>query len=233
MMLNLRNRLRNLRRGGDPFAPEPALEVIYRDLFRRELGSIGEEDRFFPTGGAANYSLLYLIARIAVEFRPRHVLDVGAGQSTLLWSLLKSRGLVSDMLTLEHDADWGERIRAQTDHHVLVTPLRPAQVGGRRTLTYDWDAARRDRSFDVIVCDGPNGTARHSRDGVLSMLDGELADDFVLILDDAERPGEQDTVGAIHSRLQKLKIPYGVGVVRAAKTQAVFASGRYLPATFM
>ncbi len=232
-MLNLRTRLRHLRNGGDPFAPEPALEVIYRDLFRRELAQIGEEDRFFPTGGAANYSLLYLIARIAAEFRPSHVLDIGAGQSTLLWSLLKKRGLVGDMLTLEHDADWGERMRTQVDHPILVTPLRQLQVGGRRSNTYDWDAARHGRSFDVIVCDGPNGTPRHSRRGVLSMLDGELADDFVLILDDAERPGEQDTVGAVHRRLQELGVPYGVGVVRAAKTQAVFAAGRYLPATFM
>jgi hypothetical protein len=232
-MLNLRTRLRHIRNGGDAFAPEPALEVIYRDLFRRELASIGEEDRFFPTGGAANYSLLYLIARIAAEFRPRHVLDIGAGQSTLLWSLLKGRGLVGDTLTLENDADWGERMGAKVDHPILVTPLRPTAINGRQVYTYDWDAARQGRSFDVIVCDGPNGTARHSRRGVLSMLDGELADDFVLILDDAERPGEQDTVGAIHRRLQELKVPYGVGVVRAAKTQAVFAAGRYLPATFM
>lgn len=216
-----------------PLEAEPALESIYRDLFLRELGRLGEEDRFFPVGGAANYSLLYLILRVATELQPRSVLDIGAGQSTLLWSMLHRRGLVGSVLTLEHDADWGARIAAQVDHEVLVTPLAAADVGGRSVRTYDWARAREGRAFDVMVCDGPNGTPRHSRRGIVSMLDDDLPEDFVLILDDAERTGEQDTVTAIHDRLQALDVRYGVGVVRAAKTQAVFAAGRYLPATFL
>ncbi|MGC9587630.1 UNVERIFIED_CONTAM: hypothetical protein PVV62_27635, partial [Salmonella enterica subsp. enterica serovar Rissen] len=68
MMHSLRHRLRHWTGRADAFAPEPGLEAIYRDLFLRELKLLGEEDRFFPTGGAANYSLLYLILRIGVEF---------------------------------------------------------------------------------------------------------------------------------------------------------------------
>jgi hypothetical protein len=60
-----------------------------------------------------------------------------------------------------------------------------------------------------------------------------LPADFVLILDDAERPGEQDTIALIHDRLNADGVKYNVGVVRAAKTQAVFAAGRYIPATFL
>ena len=64
------------------------------------------------------------------------------------------------------------------------------------------------------------------------MLD-VLPDNFALVLDDVERHGEQDTVTAVHTGLQAAGVSYGVGVVRAAKTQAVFASGRFLPATFL
>lgn len=231
-MPNLRQRLRTLAGHTDPFARDPAMEVIYRDLFRRELGRIGEEDRFFPTGGAANYSLLYLILRIGLDFRPSSVLDIGAGQSTLLWSMLHRHGIVDDVLTLESDADWGARIAAQVSHEVMVTPLRSVPVAGRPAMTYDWPAARAGRRFDAIVCDGPNGTARRSRCGVLHMLD-EAPEDMVLVLDDAERPGEQETVAAIHDRLQADGIDYGVGVVRAAKTQVLFATGRFRPATFL
>lgn len=231
-MPSLRNRLNRLAGRPGPFAPEPGLEVIYRDLFLRELARLGEEDRFFPIGGAANYSLLYLILRIGAELRPRAVLDVGAGQSTLLWAALHRRGLVGEVLTLENDPDWGARIGGQVTHDVMVTPLRPARIGGRSVMTYDWAAAKARHRFDVIVCDGPRGTPRHSRLGVLSMLDG-LPDDFALVLDDAERAGEQDMVTAVHARLGADGIEYGVGVVRAAKTQAVFAAGRFLPATFL
>lgn len=231
-MPSLRHRLRHLAGRADAFAPEPGLEAIYRDLFLRELRLLGDEDRFFPTGGAANYSLLYLILRIGVEFRPDSVLDVGAGQSSLLWAMLQRRGLVGEVLTLENDPEWGDRIAAQVTHEVLVTPLCPRMIGKREVTTYDWTAARERRRFDVILCDGPRGTPRHSRFGVMAMLE-DLPRDFVLILDDAEREGEQDTVSAIHARLQANKVDYGVGVVRAAKTQVVFAGGRFLPATFL
>ncbi|CAM3032861.1 MULTISPECIES: hypothetical protein [Sphingomonas] len=231
-MQSLRHRLRHWTGRADAFAPEPGLEAIYRDLFLRELKLLGEEDRFFPTGGAANYSLLYLILRIGADFRPTSVLDVGAGQSSLLWAMLQRRGLVGEVLTLENDPDWGERIAAQVTHEVLVTPLASRTVGKREVTTYDWSAARAGRRFDVVLCDGPRGTPRHSRGGVLAMLD-DLPHDFALILDDAERDGEQDTVGAIHARLQADRVDYGVGVVRAAKTQVLFAGGRFLPATFL
>lgn len=228
---------RTLRRAlgrSDAFAPEPAMEVVYRDLFARELARLGEEDRFFPVGGAANHSLLYLILRVACEFRPASVLDVGAGQSSLLWSALRRRGLVGDVLTLEHDAEWGARIAAQVDHPVLVTPLRPARVDGVEVETYDWDQAFEGRRFEVVGCDGPIGATRHSRRGVLAALEADrLPADFLVILDDAERPGEQDTVRAVHDRLGVLSREYAVGVFRAAKSQAAFAGGRFRPAAFL
>lgn len=231
-MPNLRRSLRRLTGAPNPFAIEPALEVIYRDLFLRELALLDEEDRFFPTGGAANYGLLYLILRIGREFRPTCVLDVGAGQTSLLWAMLRRKGFVGDVVTLEHDAAWGAAIGAQVPHDVVVTPLRSRAIGGKTVMTYDWDAARAGRRFDVVVCDGPVGTLRHSRRGILTMLD-DLPDDFALVLDDAERPGEQDTITAVHDRLQAAKIDYSAGVVNAAKTQIVFAAGRFLPATFL
>lgn len=232
-MTLLRRQLRRLTGTPCPFERDPALESIYRDLFRRELAKLGETDDFFPIGGAANYSLLYLILRIGREMRPRSVLDIGAGQSTLLWSMLKAHGFVGSIVTLESDADWGARIGAQVAHEVRVTPLATRQVAGRAVRTYDWDRVRDGAPFDVIVCDGPNGTPRHSRSGILTMLDDTLPEDVALILDDAERIGEQDTIAAIHARLQALGIAYRVGVTRAAKTQAIFAAGRYVPATFL
>ena len=124
-MTSLRQQFRRLTGKPSVFQPEPALEVIYRDLFLRELALLGEEDRFFPTGGAANYSLLYLILRLGSEFRPASVLDIGAGQSTLLWAMLQRRGFVGDLLTLENDPDWAARIGAQVTHEIMVSPLQP------------------------------------------------------------------------------------------------------------
>ena len=216
----------------DPaLAALPAMEPIYRALFLRELERLEEADIFHPVGGAANHSLLYLIARLADAFRPQAVLDIGAGQSSLLWSTLRRRGLVGDVTTLEGDPDWGARIGALVSHPVTVTPPTRQRICGRWHQSYDWTQVA--GPFDVVVCDGPNGVPRHSRGGVLALIEQDaLAPDFALILDDAERPGEQDTVCAIHRALIRRGVAYRAGVTRAANTQVVFAAGRMLPATY-
>src|SRR3546814_16016062 len=40
--------------------------------------------------------------------------------------------------------------------------------------------------------DGPQGSARNSRWGALEILERSLADEFIVIFDDAERRGEQE-----------------------------------------
>ena len=211
---------------------QAALEPVYQHLFGRELRRLGIEDDFHPVGGAANYSLLYLLLRIAEEMRPASVLDVGAGQSSRLWDRLRGVGLVGSVLTLEDDASWGERIGAQVSHPVLVTPLRRAGVEGVSVDTYDWDAVRARGPFELVLIDGPRGVPRHSRRGVLSLLTPETPADFALVMDDASRFGERQTVGAVHRRLAQLGRPYQAGVTSAADAQIVFGLGRFAPAAF-
>ena len=216
----------------DALAACPGMEGSYRHLFLRELQQLGEEDTYFPVGGAANYSQLFLILRIAVEIRPKSVLDVGCGQSTRLWNRMRARGLVECIWTLENDPAWAAEIGGKVSHRVLVSPLRPMVVAGGRVETYDWEEARAAGPFDVIGVDGPVGQPRRSRAGVLSLLDEQLPQDFILFMDDAERVGEQETVGLIHDRLRALGRDYATGVINAAKTQVIFAGGDYRRAVY-
>ena len=80
--------------------------------------------------------------------------------------------------------------------------------------------------------DGPLGTPRRSRAGVLSLLDEQLPQDFVLFMDDCERPGEQETLGLIHDRLTAMGRDYAAGAIQAAKSQVVFAAGAYRGAVY-
>ena len=210
----------------------PGMEGSYRHLFLRELQRLGLEDHYFPVGGAANYSLLYLILRIAVTFKPKRVLDVGCGQTTRLWDSLRACALASVVVTLENDAGWAKQIGAEVAHTVLVSELRSTEIDGGVVDTYDWELARAAGPFDVIGVDGPLGTARRSRAGVLSLLDDELPRDFILFMDDCERPGEQETLGLVHERLTALGRDYAAGAIQAAKTQVVFAAGEYRSAVY-
>ena len=113
-----------------------------------------------------------------------------------------------------------------------MTPLRRAVVAGLAVDTYDWEAVRAHGPFELAVVDGPRGTPRHSRRGLLSLLTPDLPDDFALVMDDASRFGERQTAGAVHRRLGELARPYQAGVTAAADAQIVFGLGRFAPAAF-
>ena len=68
---------------------------------------------------------------------------------------------------------------------------------------------------------------------MLALIDETLPADMVLVFDDAERAGEQDTVAAAHRALGRLGRDYQVGVVRAAKTQVAFATGRFAGVAYL
>src|SRR3954454_17352761 len=62
----------------------PELECVYRDLFTRDIAKAGMDDVYYPVGHAANHSLLYLVMRCVQELRLAEILELGAGQPTIL-----------------------------------------------------------------------------------------------------------------------------------------------------
>ena len=207
------------------------MEPIYRDLFVRELARLGIEDRFFPVASAANHSLLYLVLRCFVELPLQRILDVGAGQTSLLLHALRQKTGKAEIITLEHDACWAARIAAQVDHQVLRRDLVPTRVGDRTTLMHDLTGL--SGPFQLIIMDGPPGVRRHSRLGLLSLMQSLMArDDFVVILDDADRTGEWQTAEACWRWLQGQGIAFRHAQTRAAKSQWVCAGGTLQHAVF-
>lgn len=217
----LRKAFRSLRRR---YGNHQSMEVIYRDLLVRELHRLGIEDRFFPVGAAANHSLLYLVLRCYVELPVRRVLDVGAGQTTLLLHALQDRLGKAEIITLEHDAGWAARIAGQVGHRVLRRDLVHLPVGGHMTLLHD--TADLDGSFDFIIMDGPPGVRRYSRLGLLHLMQTVMdRRDFVAILDDFDRGGEWQTAQLCEQWLRQDGIAFRRTEIRAAKHQWLCAGG--------
>jgi hypothetical protein len=170
----------------------PLSELYHLELFNAAVARSGiAVPPLFPVGNAANAGLLYVLFRLAWEFSGLSVLELGAGQSSLLLDALRRAGRVARVLTLEHDAGWAARIGAQVGHEVRHAPLGPAVFADIATEVYDTTL---DRKCDCVLIDGPIGTPNNSRLGALALLEQCLADDFVLVFDDAERPGERQTI---------------------------------------
>lgn len=196
-------------------------ELHYLAIFNAAVARSGlDVPPLFPVGRAANSSLLYLIFRLLRDFPRLGILELGAGQSTILLEALHRAGLATSVTTLEHDQTWAASIGSNVGHEVLTAPLRRESVLGVETEIYDTALAAR---FDCMIVDGPVGAARQSRWGTLKLLQQNLAPEFVVIFDDAERPGERDTIG----RFLELHPEAEHSFVHASKSQCVVFTPKY------
>jgi len=209
----------------------PEAEIVYRELFLRDLARAGIEDEFHPVGSAANHGLLYLITRCVLELPVCRVLELGAGQTSVLLDRLAARvGRPCHITTVEHDPYWAREIGARVSHPVIRVPLTPRGF-------YDLDDAFDPEAPapDFVIVDGPPaGTAatRDSRLGAAAWLAGMLAKEFVVVFDDTERAAEARMVG----RFRRLMTDRGdapfEGAVLAAKQQRIACSHGFRAAAY-
>jgi len=114
-----------LNRWGRGLGRISSSELYYQELFNNGVRRL-DIPPLFPTKAAANHSLLYLILRVCTEAGINRALDVGAGQSSLLFS-----SLPVETITIETDRDWAARIQERVEHPVLNAELRTKNVAGR------------------------------------------------------------------------------------------------------
>jgi predicted O-methyltransferase YrrM len=216
---------------------KPALETVYRDLFVRDLTRLELNDLYYPVGGAANYGLLYLITRCFLELPIRNAIEMGAGQSSILLSRLNERlKKNANITTIEHDGRWAENIQTKVNHRVKTADLVSKTVSGHRINFYGGTFFDPSILYDFVLIDGP--PARNTEEtvfnrlGALELIEKNLADDFVVIVDDAERRGEGVLVNLIRRQLQENGRDFKETAIMAAKQQAVFVAGSYYSAAY-
>jgi Methyltransferase domain len=144
----------------------------------------------------------------------RRIVELGSGISTVLLArLLTQRALPGGFLmaVVEHDDFWAQWVGEQldregtgTDLTVVRSALTPHPLAERGLRWYDEAAladglreALQGDPIDLLVVDGPpahaigHGLARYP---ALPALGDRLAPGATVVLDDAERPGEQEVL---------------------------------------
>jgi predicted O-methyltransferase YrrM len=214
----------------------PGLEPVYQRIFEREIGRLGIADEFFPVGSAANYGLMYVVLRVACEFKPKTILELGAGQTSLLLDRLAREHLDARIVTVEHDPLWSAHIGERVRHQVHRLELKPYQENGLSYAGYDIAGLALDAPIDMLLVDGPPaGDARRkfARHGCLGLLARLNPQGFVVIVDDAERGGEARLCRRIDDALRNAKIAFKRGHIITNKRQEIFASGPFAAAAYM
>ncbi|MFW5815620.1 MAG: hypothetical protein ACOCVP_02070 [Wenzhouxiangella sp.] len=210
-----------------PAASLQGRELLYQNIVHRDLDRLGIADlALYPVRSAATYSYLYLLLRLVQETGPLRVLELGAGLSTVLLDRLRERfGL--ELTSLENDGDWVARIRQQGASAVVHSPLVERSLQGYIARVYDSGVLAGDSRFNVLLVDGPRRSRRRSRWTALEFIEGRLEEDFVIVFDDAERPGEIDTISAALRLLDRRGIRYGAHLTRSVNSQFVIATAGF------
>ena len=130
------------------------------------------------------------------------ILEAGSGVSTILIAyLLEKHAPEATFISLDHDIDYKSRTERElalhdlTNVHLLYAPLRKYQIG--QELWYWYEIAPlleilQDSKIDLLSIDGPPmATQPLARYPVLPLLQDKLAQEYILLLDDADREDEK------------------------------------------
>jgi hypothetical protein len=214
----------------------PENEAVYQTIVDRDLSRLSISNRFYPLGGAANYGLLYIILRAAQEFEIRSLIELGAGQTSILVDKLAESGVLSGLqLTLEHDPDWAQKIGKLVGHQILRVPLAPRYDAPKAYRGYDLRSITCPDRIDFLVIDGPPAAESDqifSRWGALPLLQFLDPEGYAIVVDDAEREGERLLIARIREALAQRGDNFQTTEIRAAKKQVIFASGRMKAAAY-
>jgi predicted O-methyltransferase YrrM len=143
-----------------------------------------------------------VLVGIIRECRPRRILELGGGVSTLVAAYCLEEFGRGSIVSLDHDFEFADAIRRNLMRHgleaaatVLHAPLKAVVLGSERHLWYDCDVIPPGEPFDLVIVDGPPaGTQTLARYPALPLLMKRFSADAVILLDDADRCEEREII---------------------------------------
>lgn len=116
-----------------------------------------------PTRGwAASPDFLTILYDHAARERPEFILECGSGVSTLVLARCLQQIGHGHILSLDHDAAFGERTREHIERlglseyaEVCIAPLVPQEIGTQELVWYDLSKVDLPDRIDLVVVDGP------------------------------------------------------------------------------
>lgn len=145
-------------------------------------------------GFAANLEYLEAVAEHSVKTKGP-VLECGSGATTILMGILCGKRNI-EVWSLEHYDEWRQRVSGVLSDndiagvHVCSAPL----VEYGEFVWYDPPLAQMPEAFSLVICDGPPGSTKGGRYGLLPVCGDRLPAGATILLDDAGRPGEAELI---------------------------------------
>jgi hypothetical protein len=145
-------------------------------------------------GFAAQTDYLEEVSRQAAKANGP-ILECGSGLTTIMLGLLAGRRGIQTW-SLEHVADWQTRVTSVLERFEIpnVQICSAPLCSFREFEWYDAPLALMPKEFQLVICDGPPGSTKGGRYGLLPVMGERLPAGSVILLDDATRPGEVEVL---------------------------------------
>jgi predicted O-methyltransferase YrrM len=152
---------------------------------------------------AASPDLLLTIADLVRTRKPRLVVELGSGVSTLIVAKAGARKVIS----IDNSAEFAEKTREMLKTHkvrgveVRVAPLKAHTSG---VDWYDTAMLKDLKNIDLLIIDGPPGSKNpDARKPALKELLNKLSSKAVVVIDDVNRKGEREMAEAFDKALPR------------------------------
>lgn len=224
LLLEFQSRLKNI----ELQTREIEWANIYHDSIRGKKPI--EELALYVGRWGGNYSFFYILNRVLADKKPTTILEFGLGESSKFISAYLENYLLDSYHTIiEQDENWitsfmgRNKLSGRSD--IKHCPVKQISIKGFQSWFYEGLDEQVAGKFDLVIVDGPIGSARYSRYNIMSVIMKITpADDFVIIIDDANRQGEKDTLEDVFSLLGVKKIPYFKAYYSGNKTNCIIVS---------
>lgn len=186
------------------------------DDTRRGIDWAENIQRISPGRWAVGYNYLYVMTRVLDNMKPDAVLDIGLGISSTLISSYFSANIKGTHTIIEQDKDWVEFYlksnKLSSSSEISILQCVEKEYKNNKYYAYSGLKEIIDgRKYSVISVDAPWGSKHNSRRDIVEFLPDLLEEEFVIIMDDTNRPGELETVEEIKTVLKDNFIDYSVG----------------------
>ena len=192
--------------------PYNAIEIAYQQLesFIPLINDLEIKSNLPNTRGyAASPDYLSKINEIIKEKRPKLILEAGSGVSTLIASYsLKKYVNDGKIISLDHNQKYAQETIDELKKHnldkyakVVHAPLKThkfpiSNLYSNYLVWYDIDSVINEiESIDLFIIDGPPAkNSKNARFPALPIMFNKISKGAIIILDDAKRKNEQETI---------------------------------------
>lgn len=195
-------------------------EMLWRDVFVDTVaGYEWYKKKSISLGRwAIGYNYAYVLARVLNEFKPSGILECGLGQSSKIMIDYVSANENVTYDIVEQDKNWVEffqkncaldsRMKIHV-RNIVETDFSGGADHIAKTYMYeDFASVVEGKKYALLSIDGPWGNRQYSRVDVIEHIPTILEDDFVIMVDDFERVGEQNMIKLLKDKLRSNNITF-------------------------